>query len=85
MLSRCRHSLGGYGEDSTTTWARALIPVFVGVAGLLAVASLTGGIGLLVPGHLIGLVPAVLAPLALAAVIAALRASSLRLPHQHAG
>lgn len=64
---------------------RAFIPVFAGVAGLMAVAALAGGVRLLVSGHLSGLVPAVLAPLAVAALIAGLRAASLRLPQRPAG
>jgi hypothetical protein len=64
---------------------RAFMPVFAGVAGLIAVAAVAGGIRLLVLGQLSGLVPAVLVPLALAAVIAAFRASSLRLLQRHAG
>jgi hypothetical protein len=64
---------------------RALMPVLAGVAGLIAVTAVAGGIRLLALGHLSGLVPAVLVPLALAAVIAAFRASNLRLPQRHAG
>lgn len=64
---------------------RAFIPVFAGVAGLMAVAALAGGVRLLVSGHLSGLVPAVLAPLAAAALSAGLRAASLRLPQRSAG
>jgi hypothetical protein len=64
---------------------RAFIPVLAGVAGLIAVGALTGGVRLLVSGHLSGLVPAVLAPLAVAALIAGLRSASLRPPQQPAG
>jgi hypothetical protein len=64
---------------------RAFIPVFAGVAGLIAVAVLAEGVHLLIGDHLSGLVPAVLAPLALAALIAGLRAASLRLPERQAG
>jgi hypothetical protein len=64
---------------------RVFMPVFAGVAGLIAVAAVAGGIRLLVLGYLSGLVPAVLVPLAMAAVIAALRASSLQLPQRYAG
>jgi CHASE2 domain-containing sensor protein len=64
---------------------RAFIAVLAGVAGLIAVGALTGGVRLLVSGHLSGLVPAVLAPLAVAAIIAGLRSASLRLPQQPAG
>ncbi len=63
----------------------AFIPVFASVAGLIAVAVLAEGVHLLVSGHLSGLVPAVLAPLALAALIAGLRAASLRLPERQVG
>jgi hypothetical protein len=66
------------------------MPVFAGVAGLIAVAAVAGGIRLLILGYLSGLmptvlVPTVLVPLAMAAVIAALRASNLQLPQRHAG
>jgi hypothetical protein len=64
---------------------RAFMPVFAGVAGLIAVAAVAGGIRLLVLGYLSGLMPAVLVPLAMAAVIAALRASNLQLPQRYAG
>jgi hypothetical protein len=64
---------------------RALVLMFVGVAGLIAVAVLAEGVHLLVTGHLSGLVPAVLAPVALAALVAGLRAANLRLPERQAG
>jgi hypothetical protein len=64
---------------------RAVIAVVAGMAGLMAVAVLAEGVHLLSGGHLSGLVPAVLAPLALAAFIAGLRAANLRLPGRQAG
>jgi hypothetical protein len=64
---------------------RAFIPTFAGVAGLIAVAVLAESVHLLISGHLSGLVPAVLAPLALAALPAGLRAASRRLPERQAG
>jgi hypothetical protein len=59
--------------------------VFAGVAGLIAVAVLAEGVHLLVSGRLSGLVPTVLAPLALVGLIAGLRAASLRLARRQAG
>ncbi len=48
-------------RDERATHGRAgAHPVFASVAGLIALAALAGGIGLLVSGHLSGLVPAVL-------------------------
>jgi len=77
------------GGGSTLTGAiglhpavRARIPVLAGVAGLIAASALAGGVHLLASGHLAGLVPTVLAPLALAAFIAGLRAVNLRLPER---
>jgi hypothetical protein len=55
-----------------------LIPMIAGVGGLLALGALAGGVALLVSGHLSGLLPAVLIPLALTAFIVSFNTVGLR-------
>jgi hypothetical protein len=59
--------------------------VFAGVCGLIAVASLAGGIHLLVSGHLAGLGPAVLVPLLMAALAGSHEVACRRLPARQSG
>lgn len=58
---------------------RALIPVIAGIGSLLAVAAVAGGIALLVHGHLSGLLPAMLIPLAITTFIVGFNVAGLRL------
>jgi hypothetical protein len=57
---------------------KALIPVITGVGALIALGELAGGVSLLAAGHLGGLLPAVLIPLALITLLVSLNVVGLR-------
>ncbi len=57
---------------------RVLGPVIAGVAGLIALGGLAGGVAMLTSGHLGGSLPVVLIPLALIAAIAGINVVGLR-------
>jgi len=55
-----------------------VIPVIAGVWGLIALGALAGGVALLAAGHLGGLLPAVLIPLALITLLVCLNVVGMR-------
>ena len=57
---------------------RAVIPMIAGVWGLIALGTLAAGVALLVSGHISGLLPALVIPLAGTAVIVGFNAAGLR-------
>jgi hypothetical protein len=57
---------------------KAVIPVIAGGGGLIALSALAGGVALLAAGHLSGLLPAVLIPLALITLLVSVNVVGMR-------
>jgi hypothetical protein len=57
---------------------KAVIPVIAGCGGLIALSALAGGVALLAAGHLGGLLPGVLIPLALITLLVSVNVVGMR-------